>query len=101
MTKQYLRAKWEACCKKPTKLLDMFTGYHASRNMVSSVLSRAGVNPGDIGASNLASWSEERIHGLVAHFLAVRFPILIALNKADLEGAEEHIAKVAASTPYG
>jgi hypothetical protein len=28
---------------------------------------------------------------IVAHFLRVRFPILLALNKADLPGAAAHV----------
>lgn len=32
-------------------------------------------------SSSLASWGEWELHRLVAHFLAARFPILLALNK--------------------
>lgn len=36
---------------------------------------------GPLGHSSLASWDEWHLHRLVAHFLAARFPILLALNK--------------------
>jgi hypothetical protein len=43
--------------------------------------------------SILASWGEWELHRLVAHFLAARFPILLALNKVRLAAA----AKVTAA----
>ena len=36
-------------------------------------------------SSSLASWGEWELHRLVAHFLAARFPILLALNKVGNE----------------
>ena len=36
------------------------------------------------------------LHRLVAHFLRVRFPILLALNKADEPDSAAHITRVAA-----
>jgi hypothetical protein len=36
------------------------------------------------GHSSLASWDEWQLHRLVAHFLAARFPILLALNKVGM-----------------
>jgi len=38
---------------------------------------------GPLGNSSLASWGEWELHRLVAHFLAARFPILLALNKVS------------------
>lgn len=38
---------------------------------------------GPVGNSSLASWGEWELHRLVAHFLAARFPILLALNKVS------------------
>ena len=39
------------------------------------------------------------IHRIVAHFLRVRFPILLALNKADRPGAAAHCSAIAAAHP--
>jgi hypothetical protein len=36
---------------------------------------------GPLSSSSLSSWGEWELHRLVAHFLAARFPILLALNK--------------------
>ncbi len=38
--------------------------------------------------------------GQVATFLAVRFPILLALNKADLPSAAAHISRVRQQMPH-
>lgn len=38
---------------------------------------------GPVGNSSLASWGEWELHRLVAHFLAARFPIMLALNKVS------------------
>lgn len=35
------------------------------------------------GSSSLAAWGPWELHRLVAHFLAARFPILLALNKVS------------------
>jgi ribosome-binding ATPase len=39
-------------------------------------------------------WGPLELHRLVAHFLRVRFPILLALNKADASTAKAHITRV-------
>lgn len=42
-------------------------------------------------------WSEFDLHLLVACFLRVRFPIVVALNKADTPEAAKHISRVQAA----
>eukprot|EP00198_Chlamydomonas_reinhardtii_P003635 XP_001692971.1 predicted protein [Chlamydomonas reinhardtii] len=44
-----------------------------------------------VEGSSLAHWSEAHLHRLVAHFLQARFPILLALNKADMASSPDHI----------
>ena len=39
----------------------------------------------DAGTRLLSSWGEADLHRLVATFLAIRFPILLALNKVCVE----------------
>jgi hypothetical protein len=45
-------------------------------------------------SSILASWGEWELHRLVAHFLAARFPILLALNKVRAAAAAAAAAVV-------
>jgi len=45
---------------------------------------------------DILNWGEFDLHLLVACFLRVRFPIVVALNKADTSEATEHIARVQA-----
>ena len=43
---------------------------------------------------DILTWTELDLHLLVACFLRVRFPIVVALNKADTAEATAHIVKV-------
>lgn len=54
---------------------------------------REGHNP-----ARLASWGEAQLHLLVAHFVAARFPILLALNKV---GGGKLMASTACSVGVG
>ncbi|EDO47469.1 predicted protein, partial [Nematostella vectensis] len=87
--------KWDAICKKPMKLYDMFTGYHASKSLIQSIFMVAGITEKKL--KNLFSLNKkdatELIDKLVSEFLKVRFPILLALNKIDRPDAEKNIAK--------
>ncbi|GLI71344.1 hypothetical protein VaNZ11_016506, partial [Volvox africanus] len=97
-----VRAKWVYVLRKPSRLPELFSGYRASRALVAEVLSRVGVSVGALvveGAS-LAHWTEAHLHRLVAHFLQARFPILLALNKADMASSPDHIARVRQVLPY-
>ena len=60
--------------------------------MIRSVLRRAGLNPDDL--SPVSEWGESELHALVAHFLAVRFPVLLVLDKADLPAAKQNVQRV-------
>ena len=50
--------------------------------------------------AGLADWGEADLHFLVATFLQVRFPILLAMNKADMRGAVENIERVRKALPH-
>lgn len=74
----------------------MFTGYQAPGAMVGEALSRMGIDPSNMQLlrEHLRRWTPADLHRLVAHFLRVRFPMLLALNKVRLAGkkADERIA---------
>ena len=90
-----VRRKWHAVRRKPEKLHDMFTGYHCVRATVDEALSRMNVpDPRNVTRDAVMAWTESNLHRLVAHFLRVRFPILLALNKADLRGARRRVREV-------
>lgn len=54
-------------------------------NATLQILERVGLPASllssDAGSPTLSAWGEAELHGLVAAFLAARFPILLALNK--------------------
>lgn len=120
-----VRAKWPGVLRRPTRLPGLFSGYHAPSGLVAAVLRAVGVRledltaevaaagnaglqggtkesglPASSSSSILGSWGEWELHRLVAHFLAARFPILLALNKADLPSAQAHIRAVLAAYPH-
>lgn len=49
-------------------------------------------------SSSLASWGEWELHRLVAHFMAARFPILLALNKVWAGSPLQHLEGVGSRT---
>lgn len=89
-----VRAKWPAVRRRPEKLMSMFSGYHADRSLIRLALRLAGVDPTTFSMAQqdapplpLAEWGPKHLHRVVAHFLRTRFPILVALNKADAPSA--------------
>lgn len=45
----------------------------------------------DLG--KICTWSENVLHRIVDEFLSLRFPVLLALNKADKDGADIHVQR--------
>ena len=91
-----VRRKWRSVRRKPEKLQDLFVGYHCVRATADVALERMPdiPDPRAITRERILAWTERELHLLVAHFLRVRFPILFALNKADLTGATTRIEAV-------
>ena len=50
---QNVYARWDNIVKRPSKLVDMFTGYHANKSTIHQSLRNAGIGEryGDTGAS--------------------------------------------------
>ena len=92
-----LRHKWDAIRRTPQKLLRMFTGYHCKDGLVWAALQRAGLDPRDLNP--LREWGSRDVHRLVAHFLRLRFPILLVLNKMDHPQAGAHISRIRDAHP--
>ncbi|CAK0869021.1 unnamed protein product, partial [Prorocentrum cordatum] len=104
-----VRAKWDSVRKKARmatthvarealadRLFGLFTGYRASAQLATHVYEAAGFNLAGI-AAEVASWGEAQLHLMVACFLRVRFPIVVALNKIDAPTAAAHVAKAQAA----
>ncbi|MEW5306220.1 MAG: hypothetical protein WDW36_008702 [Sanguina aurantia] len=98
-----IRSKWASVLHKPARLAGLFSGYHTARAMVEEVLRRVGIDPAGLSAegarSPVSHWGEWEVHRLVAAFLQARFPILLALNKADMSTSADHIKRVRAALP--
>ncbi|KAF5830715.1 P-loop containing nucleoside triphosphate hydrolase protein, partial [Dunaliella salina] len=83
-----VRTKWGSVRRRPSKLCDLFSGYHAPQALVYEVLEHVGLSVNKLLLNNgvgaidtLCAWGEADLHRLVAAFLAARFPVLLALNK--------------------
>jgi hypothetical protein len=87
--------KWDMICKKPTKLFNMFTGYHASKHLIQGLFTSQGITEKKMKAffSLNQEDSEKLVHSLVIEFLKVRFPIMLALNKIDCTDSKTNIEK--------
>jgi len=94
-----LRSKWDTVRKKARmavshtakeavadRLFGLFTGYHASRQLVTQVYEAAGFSLPQL-AKTMMDFTEYDLHLLVACFLRARFPIVVALNKVDVPEA--------------
>ena len=66
--------------KVSARVRELFTGYQGGRvsTMVCRAAGRAGL---DLEAAE--QWDSQQLHLLVAHYLCLRFPICLALNKID------------------
>lgn len=77
--------------RSPCRLPGLFSGYHARADTVWEAVRRCGVEEADF-AGVVGRWTAADVHLLVAHFLRIRFPTLLALNKFDVRGASDHVA---------
>eukprot|EP01059_Diplonema_ambulator_P000927 TRINITY_DN10718_c0_g1_i1.p1 TRINITY_DN10718_c0_g1~~TRINITY_DN10718_c0_g1_i1.p1 ORF type:complete len:767 (+),score=247.73 TRINITY_DN10718_c0_g1_i1:51-2351(+) len=81
--------KWDSIKKRPQKLPTMFYGYHCNENMVQLAAKKAGLTTSDMEAPQ--TWEPLKLHRLVAAFIRIRFPVVVAMNKCDLPS---HVANV-------
>lgn len=73
-------------------------GYHAGRALALEALARSGV-PAKPDPALFRRWLPADLHRFAAHFLRLRFPILLALNKSDLPSAAAALPAVRAAFP--
>eukprot|EP00051_Salpingoeca_urceolata_P014028 m.177793 g.177793 ORF g.177793 m.177793 type:complete len:881 (+) comp17971_c0_seq4:220-2862(+) len=91
-------AKWQSVLRRSSKFVELFSGYHAQPGHVMEAVSRMGLSAKTL-AEELSQWTPRQLHHAVAHFLRVRFPIVLALNKADLATGRTNAERVAAALP--
>jgi len=80
-------AKWDSVIRAAkasekaaeSRLFELFSGYKSSSSCVKAAAFRANVN---VGMPHM--WTRFDLHRVVAHFLSVRFPMCLALNKIDI-----------------
>ncbi|XP_078589315.1 uncharacterized protein LOC144869720 [Branchiostoma floridae x Branchiostoma japonicum] len=90
--------KWEAIVKRPLKLLDMFTGYHASRSIIQSAFTAAGIDTRKL-VETLPGWDSKVLPKLVTEFTRIRFPMVLGLNKSDTPEADNNIQRIQEAYP--
>ena len=89
--------KWDAIRRRPEKLPIMFTGYHATTSMVHMAARKANITQKQM--EQPGTWDHETLHRLVAAFIRIRFPVVVAMNKCDVPGADRNVAYVKAKLP--
>eukprot|EP00058_Branchiostoma_floridae_P024995 XP_002610485.1 hypothetical protein BRAFLDRAFT_85626 [Branchiostoma floridae] len=90
--------KWESIVKRPLKLLDMFTGYHASRSTIQSAFTAAGIDTRKL-VETLPGWDSKVLPKLVTEFTRIRFPMVLGLNKSDQPEADNNIQRIQEAYP--
>ncbi|KAJ3096609.1 hypothetical protein HDU97_005733 [Phlyctochytrium planicorne] len=89
-----IKRKWDSVLRKPAKLIDMFSGYQAPKWLIDQAIRKGGL---DVTVDKFYAkqhWTLAAAERVVDAFLAVRFPILLALNKADLPTSAAHIQRI-------
>ena len=79
------------------RLLDLFNGYRASNATARRALEVAGLEK----ERNISGWGKDQLHRLVAAFLEVRFPTVVALNKCDRPSAKQRVTELLADGAAG
>ncbi|KAK7198423.1 Serine hydrolase/GTPase-like protein [Novymonas esmeraldas] len=95
-----LRAKWTSLVRQPAKLRIMFSGYRSTPTFVDRVLRRVGIANELALAAKLRTWGPSELHLFVALYIRLRFPMVVALNKADLPSAGDVAAKLRDAYPH-
>lgn len=86
-------SKWDSIAKRgKQKLIGMFSGYKQSQSFTNDVFVAVEHfvkdNEGrDDIFDHLETWDEGDLHRLVSTFLGARFPMALALNKADISSS--------------
>lgn len=103
-------AKWVSIIRTPEKLRTMFTGYGSSPSFLDRVLAAmpsAGSSANYTAAPHsdsrwlaISSWGQEELHLFIAIFVRLRFPIVTALNKADMDEATVIYAQLKERYPH-
>jgi ribosome-binding ATPase YchF (GTP1/OBG family) len=73
------------------RVVALFTGYQGPKWCVERAAERAGLDLELAG-----QWTQQDLHRMVAHFLSIRFPVCLALNKMDALGPGQDAVAVIA-----
>lgn len=95
-----LRAKWHGLVRQPGKFRAMFTGYRSTPTFVDKVLRRLGITNEVALTARLKTWGPAELHAFVALYIRMRFPMVVALNKADLSSARDVAAALRQAYPH-
>ena len=97
--------KWDSIRRRGrSKLSDMFSGYGQTKLILQTVIAAVEKfmeenGQFDRSMDRLDEWDEGDLYRLVSAFLGVRFPMALALNKADIPSAKQFVLEVQESLP--
>lgn len=100
-----LMYKWHTVSRKgQSKLMGMFSGYGLSQGLLWSILHAVerfmeNHEHRDHPLDHIDQWDEGDVRRVVSAYLAVRFPMALALNKSDLPTSAKHISDIQSSLP--
>jgi len=82
----------------------MFSGYGQRASVSQDILTAIEVYmeeelQRDRALDNISEWDQGDVHRLVSAFLGVRFPMALALNKADLPSSQSFVSRIQDTLP--
>jgi len=95
-----IKAKWPSVVRLGAeRLVELLTGYQQSRALSLHSLARAGVELKAEAPVDFARFTPRELHRVVAHFVRVRFPMVLACNKMDHPRAPDNVRALRAAYP--
>jgi ribosome-binding ATPase YchF (GTP1/OBG family) len=92
-----VEARLDIIRRRPEKLRELFSGYHANQALIDHALQLAELDITDTAAA--ATWDTTHLERLVQIFRRLRFPILVIANKSDHPDASANTDRIRAAYP--
>jgi ribosome-binding ATPase YchF (GTP1/OBG family) len=92
--------KWKTILRDPLHLPRMFSGYRCTPAVIWRAMHCVGIRNKKQLEENVKTYTRKELHLLVAHFLHLRFPVILALNKCDIPSSQSHYRSVTSRFPY-
>ena len=84
----------------PQRFFELFGGYHCKPTVVWAALQQMGIASISELSARLPLFTRGELHLFIAHFLRIRFPVILCLNKCDTPTSLNQVGRVKARFPH-